>query len=255
MSEHILTEQKNGILNIRINRPDKKNALTVAMYSALVEAFAQATKSADIRVVFITGTGDSFTAGNDLNDFLQNPPSDENSPVTRFLYAISHFEKAIVTAVNGLAIGVGTTMLLHSDLVYSSETARFQLPFVNLGLVPEAASSYIIPRMMGRQRAAELFLLGEMFSAQKAHEVGIVNELLAPDELPEYAWQKALALAEKPPEALRLTKMLLRKGEARDITAVMQSEGQYFRQQLGSPEAKEVMMAFIEKRKPDFSKM
>lgn len=255
MNELIVTCIEQSIYKIQINRPEKKNALTTQMYAAVADALAEAEANTAVRVIYITGTSDSFTAGNDLMDFVQNPPTDERSPVSRFLRGIAGMSKPMVAAVNGLAIGVGTTMLLHCDLVYAAESARFQLPFVNLALVPEAASSYIMPRMMGRQRAAELLLLGEMFSAQKAYEYGIVNGVVADDRLQDVAWQKALALSRKAPEALRLTKMLLRKGETREITAVMQEESDHFTNRLGSPEAQEVMSAFLEKRQPDFSKL
>lgn len=252
MSEHIIKEKEGYILKLTMNRPAKKNAITAAMYGAIADALAEANDDDQIRVVYITGTADSFTSGNDLTDFLQNPVTDENSPVSRFLYHVNHFTKPMVAAVNGLAIGVGVTMLLHCDLVYAAESAVFQMPFVNLAVVPEAGSTYIMPRMMGHQRAAELLMLCEKFGADEAHAVGIVNQVLADDALQSVAWQKAVALSQKPPESLRLTKMLLRKGETAVIAERIKEEGAIFRERLVSDESREVMMAFMEKRQPSF---
>ena len=254
MSEHILVSQQDSILKIQFNRPEKKNAITAAMYSTMADAIAQAEADADIRAIYITGSEDSFTSGNDLNDFLQNPPREAESPVFRFLRGISTAEKPIVAAVNGLAIGIGTTLLLHCDLAYAADTAKFQMPFVNLALVPEAASSYLIPAMMGQRKAAELLLLGDAFSAAKAAELGVINEATSADALEGLAWSKAQALAQKAPEALRLSKMLLKKGNAQVIAKTMAEEGQLFGERLQSPEAMEVMQAFMERREPDFSK-
>ncbi len=254
MSEHILVSQQDTIQRIQLNRPEKKNAITTVMYSAMADAIEQAGSDASIRAIYITGSEDSFTSGNDLNDFLQNPPQGAESPVFRFLRAISTAEKPIVAAVNGLAIGIGTTLLLHCDLAYAAEDAKFQLPFVNLALVPEAASSYLIPQIMGQRKAAELLLLGDAFSAAKAAEVGIINEATSADNLENLAWSKAQALAQKAPEALRLSKMLLKKGNAEVIAQTMAEEGKLFGERLQSPEAMEVMQAFMERREPDFSK-
>ena len=254
MSEHILVTQQDAILRIQFNRPEKKNAITAAMYSTMADAIAQAEADADIRAIYITGSQDSFTSGNDLNDFLQNPPRSDDSPVFRFLRGISTAEKPIVAAVNGLAIGIGTTLLLHCDLAYAADTAKFQLPFVNLALVPEAASSYLVPQMMGHRKAAELLLLGDAFSAAKAAELGVINEATSADALEELAWSKARALAQKAPEALRLSKMLLKKGNAEVVAQTMAEEGKLFGERLQSPEAMEVMQAFMERREADFSK-
>jgi len=159
MSEHVLISQENNILTLTMNRPEKKNAITSAMYATLAEQLENANTNPDIRVVVITGAGDNFTSGNDINDFLQNPPTNENSTVSKFLRAIASLEKPLIASVNGVAIGVGTTLLLHCDFAYASETAVFQMPFVDLALVPEAASSYLLPQMMGHRKAAELILL------------------------------------------------------------------------------------------------
>ena len=251
----VLTTQDGAILKLQLNRPAKKNAITADMYTVLADALEQAQTNPDIRVVLITGSEDSFTSGNDLNDFLQNPPHSADSPVFRFLHAISTFEKPLVAAVNGLAIGIGTTLLLHCDLVYAAENAVFQLPFVNLALVPEAGSSLIMPLIMGHVRAAELLLLGDKFSAQKAVAYGIVNEVVAAGDLESHALEKATTLASKAPEALRLSKQLLKGGNAVLIAKTMAEEGKLFGERLRSPEAMEVMQAFMERRQPDFSSL
>ena len=183
--EHIITENRDGILRIEINRPDKKNALTAAMYQAMADALKAAEADSKVRVVLIHGKSDLFTAGNDLQDFLDNRSRDENRPAFQFLRNISRAQKPIVAAVAGAAVGIGTTMLLHCDLVYAAPNARLQLPFVNLGLVPEAASSLLLPALVGYQRAAELLLLGEPFSAQTAKEIGLVTAVVPEDVLLE----------------------------------------------------------------------
>lgn len=251
MSE-ILTAKADGILTITINRPEKKNALTSAMYAAMADALEAAETDAAVRVIVFAGNGGAFTAGNDLQDFLNNPPQGDESPVFRFLRAISTASKPLVAAVNGVAVGVGTTMLLHCDLVYVGTDARLSLPFVNLALVPEAASSLLLPAMIGYHRAAELLLLGEPFNAETAKDYGIANAIF-PDArvLPE-AMQVAAKLAAKPPTALRLTKQLLRQTRG-DIAGQMAAEGVHFRSQLKSAEAREAMTAFFEKRPPKFS--
>lgn len=251
MSE-ILTAKADGILTITINRPEKKNALTSAMYAAMADALEAAETDAAVRVIVFAGNGGAFTAGNDLQDFLNNPPQGDESPVFRFLRAISTASKPLIAAVNGVAVGVGTTMLLHCDLVYVGTDARLSLPFVNLALVPEAASSLLLPAMIGYHRAAELLLLGEPFNAETAKDYGIANAIF-PDArvLPE-AMQVAAKLAAKPPTALRLTKQLLRQTRG-DIAGQMAAEGVHFRSQLKSAEAREAMTAFFEKRPPKFS--
>jgi enoyl-CoA hydratase/carnithine racemase len=248
----ILTAKADGILTITINRPEKKNALTSAMYAAMADALDAAETDAAVRVIVFAGNGGAFTAGNDLQDFLNNPPQGDESPVFRFLRAISTASKPLVAAVNGVAVGVGTTMLLHCDLVYVGTDARLSLPFVNLALVPEAASSLLLPAMIGYHRAAELLLLGEPFNAETAKDYGIANAIF-PDArvLPE-AMQVAAKLAAKPPTALRLTKQLLRQTRG-DIAGQMAAEGVHFRSQLKSAEAREAMTAFFEKRPPKFS--
>ncbi|MFA5914656.1 MAG: enoyl-CoA hydratase [Burkholderiales bacterium] len=251
---NILTETKGGIARIEIDRPDKKNALTAAMYQAMADAIHAAEADAAVRVLLIHGKADVFTAGNDLQDFLDNPPRDDKRPVFQFLYGISQAQKPIVAAVAGAAVGIGTTMLLHCDLVYAAPNARLQLPFVNLGLVPEAGSSLLLPALAGYQRAAELLLLGESFSAHKAKELGLVTEVVAEGELLDTAMAQAKKLAAKPAASLRLTKRLMKQGQMAAVLQQIKLESEQFGERLNSPEAKEAFSAFLEKRKPDFSR-
>ncbi len=254
MTDRILTSIDDGVMTIRINRPEKKNALTVEMYAAMNGALRAADADDDVRVVLITGTQDVFSAGNDIQDFIRNPPSDEGSPVGLFLQEMVHARKPVVAAVNGVAVGIGTTLLLHCDLVYAGEGARFRLPFVDLALTPEAGSSFILPRMVGHQRAAELLMLAEAFDAAAAREIGFVNEVLPDDRVEARALAAARELAAKPPTALRLTKALLRRGSARSLEETIGYEMDRFWERLRSPEAREAFTAFVERRKPDFSK-
>ncbi len=253
MAETVIVTVENGIQTLQINRADKKNALTQEMYGILADSLRAAEDDPSIRVSLITGTDDSFTSGNDIMDFIQNPASGEDSPVIQFLQALAEIRKPLIAAVNGLAVGVGTTMLLHCDLVYASKNAVFSLPFVNLALVPEAASSLLLPRMLGHQRAAELLLLGDNFSAEAAHRAGIVNSVVSEQDLQKTALEAATKLAAKAPEAVRLTKSLM-KGNLDDVKQAMRAEGKIFRDRLVSPEAQEAMQAFMERRAPDFSK-
>lgn len=251
---HILTETKDRIARIEIDRSDKKNALTADMYQALADAIAAAEFDSQVRVILIHGKADCFTAGNDLKDFLERPPHGDDSPVFQFLKRISTAEKPIVAAVGGPAVGVGTTMLLHCDLVYAATNARFQVPFVPLGLVPEAASSLLLPMVAGYQRAAEMLLLGKPFGVEKAFAAGIVTEIVAAEELIAHAREAAAGLAALPPSSVRMTKALMKSRYAQVTGEAMAAEGEKFRAQLSSAEAKEAMSAFFEKRKPDFSK-
>jgi len=252
--KHILTETKDGILRIEIDRPDKKNALTAAMYQAMADAIEAAEADAKVRVVLIHGKADLFTAGNDLQDFLDNRSRDDDRPAFQFLRNISRAQKPIIAAVAGAAVGIGTTMLLHCDLVYAAPNARLQLPFVNLGLVPEAASSLLLPALIGYQRAAELLLLGEPFSAQTAKEIGLVTEVVPEDQLFDTAMAQAKKLAQKPAASVRLTKQLMKRGFAAAMAEQMELEIGHYGELLDAPEAKEAFTAFFEKRKPDFSK-
>lgn len=252
MAEHISVLIQDRILTLRMQRPEKKNALTREMYLAMNEGLKQADADANVRLVLITGTEDCFTAGNDLVDFANAKPG-ETSPAILYLQTLAAMKKPVMAAVSGVAVGIGTTMLLHCDLVYADATARFHLPFVNLGLCPEAGSSVILPGLVGQRRAAELLFFGEAFSAETARELGIVNEVVQ-NAVQEAAWAKAQQLAEKPPSALRTTKALLKQEMAPAIADAMARETQQFAALLQGPEAKEAMMAFMQRRKPDFSK-
>jgi len=248
-TQEIVTERQDKVLLLRIQRPDKKNALTLAMYAALTAALEAAAQDASIRVVVLTGSGDSFSSGNDVADFLASPPEGEDSPVFRFLWALSRFEKPLIAAVNGVAVGIGVTLLLHCELVYARAGATLQLPFVNLGLCPEAASSLLLPRLVGYPRAAEWLLLGERFSAEQAQEWGLINAVCADAEaVLELALAKAQRLAQQPPTALRLAKMLLKRADAEAIRETIALEGRYFRERLCSPEAQAAFQAFFTRR-------
>jgi len=252
-SDHVVVGVQDRILTIRLNRPDKKNALTFTMYNAMTDALVKADSDPRVRVVLITGTPDCFTAGNDLADFASAKPG-QVSPAIRYLETLAALAKPVVAAVGGVAIGIGTTMLLHCDLVYAAAGARFQLPFVNLGLCPEAASSTILPALMGIHRAAELLLYGEPFGAEAARELGIVNQVVADADLLATTTAKAHQLSQKPPAALRTTKMLLKCSQAEAVKQAMSRESEQFAGLLQGPEAKEAMTAFMERRKPDFSR-
>jgi enoyl-CoA hydratase/carnithine racemase len=249
----ITTHQHGHVLEMRIERPERKNALTQAMYTALTEALQAGEADSGVRALLITGTEDCFTAGNDMGDFLNNPAADEDAPVMRFLNLLPVLTKPLLAAVNGPAVGVGTTLLLHCDLVYLGADARLQLPFVNLGLCPEAGSSLLLPAIMGHQRAAELLLLGESFDAARARELGLANEVLASSAYRDHARAKAQQLAQQPAAAARLTKQLLKEPQREQLQRQMAEEGRAFRERLVSPEAREAMQAFMEKRQPDFT--
>ncbi|NJD35179.1 MAG: enoyl-CoA hydratase [Betaproteobacteria bacterium] len=254
MSPFIGMELIDGVFRIEIARPEKKNALTAEMYQAMADALARAEADPAARVILISGAGGNFTAGNDLADFLDHPPMDENAPVFRFLNGFASLQKPFVAAVEGVAIGVGTTVLLHCDLVYAGTSARFGLPFANLGLTPEAASSLLLPLRTGHARAAEMLMLGEVFSAQTALETGIVNSVLPDGQVLAHALERCRKLITQPAASLRLTKQLMKRAQQSLIGETMSIEAEIFRQRLVSPEAKEAFAAFFEKRKPDFSK-
>jgi enoyl-CoA hydratase/carnithine racemase len=251
---HVAVAREGAIQRIRLDRPEKKNALTAAMYAAFADAVEAAERDPAVRVMLVHGAGDAFTAGNDLQDFLASPPQDEDRPAFRFLNVVAHASKPIVAAVHGVAIGIGTTMLAQFDLVYAAEGTRFSAPFVNLGLCPENASSFLLPAILGYQRAAELLMLGEPFDAAKAREVGLVNAVVPAGEVLAVATGVAQKLAAKPPASLRLTKRLMRRAWMREIEAALAEESRAFRERLASPEAKEAFAAFLEKRPPDFSR-
>ncbi|MBC7434852.1 MAG: enoyl-CoA hydratase [Bdellovibrionales bacterium] len=251
----ILTHIDGGVMTVTLNRVDKKNSITSAMYGAMADALAKAEADAAIRVVLFQGHETIFSAGNDIGEFLNKPPAGKESPVFRFLRGIASFPKPVVAAVCGPAVGVGTTMLFHCDLVYAGDNAAFSMPFVNLGLCPEAASSLLVPQMMGYHRAAEALLMGEPFMAEAALEVGLVNRIVPPTEANGVAQSQARKLAAKPIASLIETKRLMKKGQARLVLEQMDEEGASFGRMLGEPAAKEAFGAFMEKRRPDFSKV
>jgi enoyl-CoA hydratase/carnithine racemase len=250
----ILTHIDAGVMTITFNRLDKKNSITSSMYAAMADAVAQAGADPSVRVVVFQGHESIFSAGNDIGDFLNQPPSTQDSPVFRFLRGIATFEKPLLAAVAGPAVGIGTTLLFHCDLVYAGDNAAFSMPFVNLGLCPEAASSLLAPRMFGYHRAAEALLMGEPFFAEAAQEVGLVNRVVPPTEVNGYAQAQARKLAAKPLTSLIATKRLM-KGDTQAVLRKMDEEGQDFGRMLREPAAKEAFGAFMEKRKPDFSKV
>jgi enoyl-CoA hydratase/carnithine racemase len=251
----INTERSGSILRVELNRPAKKNAMTAAMYTSLAEIFGDAGKEEAVRVVLWHGAGDAFCAGNDMGDFLNNPPGPGNFAQGRLMDALIGFEKPIVAAVQGAAIGGGTTMLTHCDFVYAGETAKFQTPFINLGLVPEFGSSFSAPARMGHLQAAELFLLGEPFTAARAVELGLVTHVMPDRDLLATATETAQKLAAKPSGALRAIKRLIKQasiGQLRE--AALKIEPPVFFERLRSAEAKEAFSAFLEKRPPNFTK-
>ena len=249
----ILVHTEAGVTTITLNRVDKKNSLTRAMYATLADTFEAAAQGTEVRVVVLQGDLAVFSAGNDIGDFLQQPPSTQDSPVFRFLRAIATFPKPVVAAVCGPAVGIGTTLLFHCDLVYAGDNAAFSMPFVNLGLCPEAASSLLVPQMLGYHRAAEALLLGEPFMAEAALEVGLVNRVVPPTECNAMAQAQAKKLAAKPLTALIETKRLLKKGQTAPVLERMAEEGESFGRMLREPAAREAFTAFMAKRKPDFS--
>lgn len=251
----ILTERSGNILRVTVNRPEKKNAMTSAMYIALAEVFNEAAKDADVRVVIWDAAGDSFSAGNDVKDFLNNPPGPGASPQGQLADALLNLDKPLIAAVKGAAIGGGTTLLTYCDFVFAGESAKFQVPFVNLGLVPEFGSSFSLPANIGYIRSAELFMLGQPFDANVAAEIGLVTRVVPDDKLAETATHTAEKLAAKPPGSLRAIKRLLKRGSRDQVEEAVKIEGAEFFSRLSSPEAKEAFTAFLEKRPPDFSKV
>lgn len=251
----IRTMTAGGVATIEIARPEKRNALTLAMYEGMLVAIQAARSDPAVRSLLVTGQPGVFTAGNDLEDFLRRPPVGEDSPVFRLMREFSACDKPIIAAVTGVAVGIGVTLLLHCDFVYVSSEARLAMPFVSLGLVPEFGSSWLLPRLMGRVRAAEKLLLGDPFTAAEAVEIGLATAALPPAEV----LPRARAVAERfnalPPEAVRATKRLLNTPMREPILQAMQTEGQVFVERLSSPEAREALEAFLQKRKPDFSKV
>ena len=250
----IRTAVLNGVATIEIARPEKKNALTQAMYQAMAEAVNAAREDSAVRALLITGQPGVFTAGNDLEDFMQRPPQGADSPVFRFMRALLECDKPVVAAVTGAAVGIGTTLLLHCDLVYVSDEARLAMPFVSLGLVPEYASSLLVPQLMGHVRAAEKLLLGEPFTPEQAVEYAIANAVLPAGEVLNHARRVAERFNQLPPGAVQQAKQLLRAPQRALVVETIRREGELFAKRLRSPEAMEAFQAFFQKRKPDFSK-
>jgi enoyl-CoA hydratase/carnithine racemase len=250
----IKTATLNGVATIEIARPEKKNALTIEMYQSLADALNAARDDAAVRAVLIAGQPGIFTSGNDLEDFARRPPFSMDSPVIRFMRALLDCDKPVVAAVTGAAIGIGTTMLLHCDLVYVADDARLAMPFVSLGLVPEFASSLILPQLMGHRRAAEKLLLGDPFTGDTAVECGIANAVLPAGEVMAHARRVAERFNALPPGAVRDAKKLMRAPQRDTIMATIKTEAELFGARLTSPEAREAFQAFFEKRRPDFSK-
>ncbi len=250
---YIEVEQVEAVMRIAINRPEKKNALTSEMYNALAEAFERAESDKSVRVILLYGKGDAFTGGNDLQDFMEKPwKGQATPPAVRFINIVAHAKKPIVAAVHGLVVGVGTTILLHCDLVYAAAESRFIMPFIALGIVPEAASTVLLPLLVGRQRASELFMLGSPLTAQRAFEIGIVNAVLSPEQLFPTAIAVTQVLAEKPAAALRACKELMKRPYAAEVERALREEVEVIAERLESPETREALNAFLEKRKPDF---
>jgi enoyl-CoA hydratase/carnithine racemase len=250
----IRTTTSHGVTTIEIARPEKKNALTLAMYDDMTRALDTALADNAVRAVLIAGQPGVFTSGNDLEDFMQRPPTGEDSPVFRFMLALFNFEKPVVAAVTGSAVGIGVTMLFHCDLVYVSQDAQLSMPFVALGLVPEFGASLIAPRLLGHAKAAEALLLGAPLSGSNAAELGIANAALPPGEVLAHARRAAERFNQLPTGAVRATKRLMRSPSKEEVLRAMRAEANVFLERLHSPEAKEAFEAFFQKRKPDFSK-
>jgi len=250
----IATEHAGSILRVQFNRPAKRNAMTSAMYVALAGIFNEAAKDENTRVVLWHGAGDSFCAGNDIEDFLKNPPGPGESPQAKLMEALVNFDKPIVVAVQGAAIGGGTTMLTHCDFIYAAENAKFQMPFINLALVPEFGSSCSVPTRIGHVRAAELILQGSPFDAGCAAELGLVTEIVSDKDVLVRATETAGKLAAKPAAALQASKRLMKQPFREQIKAAMKAENEAFSVQVRSEDAKEALTAFLEKRKPDFTR-
>jgi enoyl-CoA hydratase/carnithine racemase len=252
--EEIITEVCGRMLRVELNRPTKRNAMTSSMYTTLADVFDEAAGDEEIRVVLWHGAGDSFCAGNDVEDFLKNPPGPESSSQARLMKALVDFDKPLIAAVRGAAIGGGTTMLTHCDFVYASESAKFQMPFINLAVVPEFGSSFSVPARMGHIRAAELMLLGAPFDAKRAADLGFVTQIVSDADLLRIATETARKLATKPINALRAIKRLMKQSFCEQTKAAITAENKEFSVQVRSDDAREALRAFLEKRPPDFTK-
>ena len=253
MSEHILVSTEDRVMRIELNRPEKKNAFTPEMYPIVADALEEADASPQVRVILIHGQKDCFSGGADLKDFRVAAGEMEDTFARGFLTKLPKTRKPIVAAVGGVAVGIGTTMLFHCDLVYAADNAKFIVPFIDLAVVPEAGASMLLPRLAGYQRAAEVFLLGKPFGPERALELGLVTRIVPADELLEEAYDTALVLAQKPPAAVMATKALLKR-EREPVASRIDAETRVFLDLMSSPETQEAVNAFFEKRKPDFSK-
>jgi len=249
----IKTAIVNGVATIEIARPEKKNALTAAMYQSMADAINAAAAAGEVRALLITGQPGIFTSGNDIEDFMSRPRSEENAPVFQFMQALVGCDKPVIAAVTGAAIGIGTTLLLHCDFVYVADDARLAMPFVSLGLVPEFASSLLVPQLMGNRRAAEKLLLGDPFTGEQAVESGIANAVLPAGEVLNHARRVAERFNNLAPSAVRESKRLMREPQRAAILATIKTEAEIFGARLRSPEATEAFQAFFQKRAPDFS--
>jgi enoyl-CoA hydratase/carnithine racemase len=252
----ILTDKKDGILTIEFNRPEKMNSITEAMYQMMADALKDGQTDPAVRVVLICGKPEIFSAGNDLTDFMNNSsPGDITvRPAAQFMLNLIDMTKPVIAAVSGAAIGIGTTILLHCDMIYAADTARFSMPFAKLGLCPEFASSMLLPQTIGYQRAVEKLFFGDFFSAAEAHEMGLVTRVMPAAELMPFAYAQAAKLVRLPASSLRTTKGLVKSAQKEAVRAKLLEENKYFSAMLSSPEAKEAFRAFFEKRKPDFTK-
>jgi len=251
----IVTDRSGSVLRVQLNRPAKKNAMTFNMYTMLADLLNNAAKDDAIRVVVLHGAGDSFSAGNDLQDFLHASfPMDGNSPQGRYIAALINFDKPLIAAVHGAAVGSGTTVLMHCDFVYAAENTTFRMPFIDLALVPELGTSYSVPAQIGYISAAELFLLGKPFDARRAAELGLVTRVVSDHGLMATAMETAQALAEKPAGALQASKRLLKRWSREQTEAAVKVENHEYDSRLHSADTKEALTAFFEKRRPDFTK-
>jgi enoyl-CoA hydratase/carnithine racemase len=250
----ILVSKQQGVLRIEFNRPGKKNAITAAMYQMMADAIKDGEEDTAVRVILFCGKLEVFSAGNDLEDFMNNKEDVADRPVAQFMRNLGMASKPVIAAVSGMAIGIGVTMLLHCDQIYAAEHTKFSMPFTKLGLCPEFASSKLLPEMIGYNRTAELLLFGESFSAEQAFDMGLVNKVLPTADLMTYAYAQAAKLVVLPASSLRTTKRLMKARHADAVIAQMLEEGNHFSAMLQSPEAKEAFAAFFERRKPDFSK-
>ena len=259
MSDYIKIHSQDSILKIGFNRPDKKNALNSEMYYAVRDALVSASEDSKIRVIVLYGEGGDFTSGNDVKDFLAfatTKTSQENDiqfPAKEFLDVLIPYNKPIIAAVDGMAIGIGATMTMHCDLVYASTEAKFHMPFVNLGLNPEAGTTFFLPKLVGYHNAAEILLSGDMITSQRAYEMGFVNGVVKQSELMDVAINKAKRIAELAPTPVRLAKQMMKEHFIDQLIEANQNEFNSFVNRMSSPEALEAMQAFMQKRKPDFS--